>query len=198
MQHAAASGSNCSNNWTMTVKSVCVFCASSHRIDQKYFAAASAVGEELAKAHLRVIFGGGRAGLMGAVADSALASGGHVIGILPHFMGHHEVGHQTLTEMRLVDSMEMRLGMMLAESDAFVVLPGGPGTLEELFFIISRRKLERTRGHIVILNQDGFFDPAIAMLDRCIEERFLDSRYRRLYSIVNTPQEVVPNLQPRD
>ncbi len=186
------------NDREMTIKSVCVFCASSHRIDRKYFEAATAVGEALAKAKLRVIFGGGRAGLMGAVADSALRCGGEVVGILPDFMGHHEVGHQTLTEMRIVDSMEMRLGMMLAESDAFVVLPGGPGTLEELFFIISRRKLERTRGHIVILNQDGFFDPAIAMLDRCIAEHFLDPRYRSLYSVVETAGEVVANLQPRD
>ena len=181
----------------MSIKTVCVFCASSHRIDQKYFTAAIAVGEALAKANLRIVFGGGRAGLMGAVADSALRSGGTVIGILPHFMGHDEVGHQSLSEMRIVDSMEMRLGMMLAESDAFVVLPGGPGTLEELFFIISRRKLDRTRGHIVILNQDGFFDPAIAMLDRCISEHFLDPRYRNLYSIVMTPQEIVSNLEPQ-
>ena len=171
-----------------------VFCASSPHIHQKYFDSARLIGEALAHAHLRVVFGGGRAGLMGTVADAALLAGGQVLGVLPNFMGQHEVGHLGLTEMRIVDSMEKRLGIMLAESDAFVVLPGGPGTLEELFFIISRRKLERTRGRIVIYNQDGFFDPAIAMLERCIQERFLDAKYREQYTVVTAPEHVVPAL----
>jgi uncharacterized protein (TIGR00730 family) len=181
----------------MAIKSVCVFCASSHKVDRKYFAGAAAIGLRLASAKLRIVFGGGRNGLMGAVADAALLAGGEVLGILPGFMGEHEVGHQKLTEMRIVDSMEMRLAMMLAESEAFLVLPGGPGTLEELFFIISRRKLERTRGHIVIFNQDGFFDPAIAMLDRCIAEYFLEEKYREQWSVVHSIEEILPNLQPR-
>lgn len=145
---------------------------------------AANLGQAIAFRQWSLVYGGGRAGLMGAVADAALRGGSHVLGILPQFMDKHEIAHRGVSDLRLVDSMEARLSMMLAESDCFIALPGGPGTLEELFFIISRVKLNRHTGKIILINHNGYFDPTIAMLNRCLDSGFLAPQYRSLWTIV--------------
>jgi uncharacterized protein (TIGR00730 family) len=145
---------------------------------------ATQLGYALARRQWSLVYGGGRSGLMGAVADAALAGGSRVVGILPQFMDKHEIAHRGVSDLRLVDSMEARLSMMLTESDCFVALPGGPGTLEEIFFIVSRVKLSRHTGKIILLNHAGYFDPTIAMLNRCLDSGFLAPQYRTLWTIV--------------
>lgn len=174
------------------MRRICAFCASSRRVARHYLDAAAQVGADIAARGATLVYGGGRTGLMGAAADAALARGGSVIGVLPRFMDEVEWGHRNLTELRLVESMEARLGAMLAESDAFIVLPGGTGTLEELFFILSRKKLGLHGGPIVMLNLRGYFDPCLAMLRRCFEEHFIDARFDGMWSVVDHAEEVVP------
>lgn len=142
-----------------------------------------------------VVYGGGSTGLMGAVADGVLAAGGQVEGVLPRFMHDLELGHGGVSRMHLVECMQTRLQMMLDHSQAFVALPGGCGTLEELFFVLTRKRLGLHGGPIVIVNQRGFFDPCLAMLARCIDERFMDERHGAMWTVVDSVEEVVEALR---
>ena len=174
----------------MPIQTVCVFCASSRRCDPVYTEAARELGSTLASSGITVVTGGGSTGLMGAVADGALGAGGRVVGVLPHFMNKHEVAHRGLTRLHLVDGMHERLAAMLEESDAFVALPGGCGTLEELFFILTRKRLGLASRPVVIVNIRGYFDPCLAMLERCISERFMDERHAAMWHVVDSVAEV--------
>lgn len=178
----------------MAIRSVCVFCASSRQCDPIYAQAARDLGATLAAADITVVTGGGSTGLMGAVADGTLAAGGRVIGVLPTFMNKHEIAHKGLTRLHLVDGMHERLAAMLEESDAFVALPGGCGTLEELFFVLTRKRLGITTRPMIIVNIRGYFDPCIAMLDRCISERFMDTRHGTMWKVVPTVDDVLPAI----
>lgn len=178
----------------MNLTRVCVFCAASRQCGAEYFAAARELGATLGGAGIGLVTGGGSTGLMGAVADAALGAGGQVVGVLPRFMNKHEIAHRGLTRLHLVDGMHERLGAMLEESDAFVTLPGGCGTLEELFFILTRKRLGLTGKPVVIVNIGGYFDPVIAMLDKCIGERFMDSRHADMWKVVGSVREVLPAI----
>jgi len=178
----------------MLIRRVCVFCASSRRCDPAYTAAARALGHSLASAGLTVVYGGGSTGLMGAVADGALEAGGLVEGVLPRFMDEKELGHNGVTQMHLVDCMQSRLQKMLDHSDAFVALPGGCGTLEELFFVLTRKRLGLHAAPVIIVNHRGFFDPCLQMLERCVAENFMDARHGRMWSVVAGPEDVVAAL----
>lgn len=177
------------------IRHVCVYCASSEKCDRAYFDAAARLGDSLARAGLTVVYGGGRAGLMGSIADAALAAGGRVLGVLPRFMNAVEWGHPGLQELRLVEDMHERLRIMKQESDAFVALPGGCGTLDELFQTITWKRLGLHLGPIVIVNINGFFDPTLEQLRRCIAENFMHPRHADIWTVVNTPEEVVPALR---
>jgi uncharacterized protein (TIGR00730 family) len=179
----------------MSIKRVCVFCASSERCDRVYFEQASRLGGALARAGMTVIYGGGRAGLMGAVADAALAAGGVVLGVLPRFMNDVEWGHTGVSELRLVDDMHERLRVMKQEADAFVALPGGCGTLDELFQAITWKRLGLHVGPIVLVNIGGFFDPAVDQLRRCIREKFMSEAHGAMWSVVPSADEVVAAMQ---
>ena len=179
----------------MSIRNVCVFCASSRQCDPVYAQAARSLGAALALTDITVVTGGGSTGLMGAVADGALAAGGKVVGVLPRFMNKHEIAHKGLTRLHLVDGMHERLAAMLEESDAFVALPGGCGTLEELFFVLTRKRLGITSRPMIIVNIRGYFDPCIAMLDRCISERFMDQRHGDMWRVVSAVEEVLPAIK---
>lgn len=168
-----------------------MFCASSRRCDPAYTEAARLAGHELARAGKTVIYGGGSTGLMGALADGALAAGGRVEGVLPRFMHDLEMGHGGVSAMHLVECMQTRLQKMLDHSGAFVALPGGCGTLEELFFVLTRKRLGLHSGPIVIVNLHGFFDPCIEMLERCVRERFMDERHGSMWTVVRGPREIL-------
>ena len=179
----------------MEIRQVCVYCASSSKCDPTYFDAAERLGQHLAANGIGIVYGGGEAGLMGRLADSALKAGGNVLGILPRFMEEVEWGHQNLTELRLVDDIHSRKRAMLEASDGVVALPGGCGTLEELFEAISWKRLGLYTNPIVIVNTNGFFDPCMELLERCISERFMTPAHRSIWSLVQSPEEAVHALR---
>jgi uncharacterized protein (TIGR00730 family) len=177
------------------IQRVTVYCASSSQIDKKFITTARQLGTILAKEGITIIYGGGGAGLMGAVADGALAKNGTVIGVIPQFMVDLEWGHKNISKMITVHTMHQRKQKLLENSDAVVALPGGSGTLEELFEVISLKRLGLYLNPIVIVNSAGFYDDLKEQLRRCIEEKFMDPRHTALWTFVDTPQEVLPSIQ---
>lgn len=170
---------------------VCVYCASSRTADPEYRDVARRLGAHLADARRSIVYGGGRDGSMGALADGALARGGSVVGILPRFMSDLEWGHPDLTELCLVEDLHDRKRMMLERSEAVVALAGGSGTFDEVLEAISLKRLGTCVHPIVFVNTRGFFDPLLAQLDRAIEERFMDPRHRGMWQVVDGPDDVV-------
>ncbi len=177
------------------IRRVCVYCASSRKADVLYFEAARRLGCILAQQGITVVYGGGSVGAMGALADGALAAGGRVIGVLPHFMYDLEWGHRGLTELRLVNDLHERKRLMIEEVDAIVALPGGSGTLEELLEAITWKRLGLYVNPIVLVNTLGFFDPLVALLDRAIHEHFMDARHRLMWSVVDRVEDVLSAIQ---
>lgn len=152
------------------------------------------MGRALAHEGLTIYYGGGAVGLMGCLADSALAEGGKVIGVLPNFMKEVEWGHKGLTALHLVNDMHERKNRMIQEADAFIALPGGCGTLEELLEVITWKRLGLHTKPIIIVNLNGYYDPLIAMLERCINERFMRTEHGAMWTIVHSAREVIPAL----
>jgi uncharacterized protein (TIGR00730 family) len=177
------------------IRSVCVYCASSGRSDAVYLDAAARLGTALASAGMQVVYGGSSLGSMGRMAVAALAAGGKVIGVLPRFMDELEWGNRALTELRIVDDMHERKRTMLELSDAVVALPGGCGTLEELFEAITWKRLGLFFGPVVLVNVNGFYDPCVALLNRAVDERFMDEKHRAMWSVVSHPDDAVEALR---
>lgn len=175
--------------------SVLVFCASSRSCDAAYHEAARRLGRELARAEVRIVYGGGAYGSMGALADGAISEGGNVLGVLPHFMKELEWGHSHLDSLELVDDMRERKRRMLDAADAVVALPGGCGTLEELMEAISFKRLGLFTGPIVMVNTRGFYEPCIDLLKRCVEERFMSEEHEAMWSVVDEPEQVLGAIE---
>jgi len=174
---------------------VTVYCASSRRAHPAFREAAHRLGELLAEAGVTVVCGGGAVGSMGALADGALARGGRVEGVLPRFMFDLEWGHPRLSDLHVVNDLHERKRLMLDRSDAVVALPGGCGTFEELFEAITWKRLGLYLKPIVLVNVRGFFDPAVALLERAIGEQFMDERHRAMWSVVEEPEAVLPTIR---
>lgn len=155
------------------IKSVCVFCGSRMGTRPDYLEGARALGTELARHGLTLVYGGTSVGLMGAVADAALAQGGKVIGVLPHVLSDREIAHKGLTELHLVDSMHTRKAMMAERADAFIAMPGGVGTFEELFEITTWAQLGLHHKPIGLLNVADFYGPLLALMRRAVDEGFI-------------------------
>jgi uncharacterized protein (TIGR00730 family) len=160
------------------MKSLCVFCGSSSGNAPEYGEAARELGATLASRHIKIVYGGGRVGLMGALADAALQAGGEVIGVIPQMLLDKEVGHVGLTELRVVHTMSERKWLMGELSDAFIALPGGIGTMDELFEAWTWTQLAIHRKPCGLLNFNGYYDPLVTFLDRSVEEGFLRPRHR--------------------
>ena len=171
-------------------RAVCVYCASSRVAHPDYRAAARRLGEVLAGQGIAIVYGGGAVGSMGALADGALSVGGRVIGILPRFMADLEWGHKGLTDLQLVEDLRTRKHMMLALSKAAIALPGGSGTLEELFEAITLKRLGLYLNPIVLVNTRGFFSPLLDVLGRAVAEHFMDPRHLQMWQVVDEPEEV--------
>ncbi|MGC8522075.1 MAG: TIGR00730 family Rossman fold protein [Steroidobacteraceae bacterium] len=171
-------------------RAVCVYCASSRSADPEYRRAAFRLGEVLADQGIAIVYGGGAAGSMGALADGALARGGRVVGILPRFMADLEWGHRGLTELKLVEDMRTRKHLMLTGAQAAIALPGGSGTLEELLEALTLKRLGLFLGPIVLVNTRGYFELLRAMLDAAVRERFMDDRHLAMWQMVERPEEV--------
>jgi uncharacterized protein (TIGR00730 family) len=160
------------------LNSLCVFCGSSPGVDLSFLASAKEVGRLLASQGRRLVYGGGRIGLMGAVADAAIAEGGEVIGVIPRSLLEKEVAHLGLSDLRVVASMHERKATMAELSDGFIALPGGIGTLEEFFEIWTWGQLGLHHKPFGLLNVAGFFDPLLAFLDQLADQRFLRPEHR--------------------
>jgi uncharacterized protein (TIGR00730 family) len=169
---------------------ICVYCASSRACSPEYHRAAHRLGVVLADHGFTIVYGGGRAGSMGALADGAISRGGRVLGVLPRFMEELEWGHRGLTELLLVDDMRMRKHLMLTGSQGVVALPGGSGTLEELFEALTLKRLGLYLGPIVLVNTRGFFDPLLQLLSSAVAEGFMDDRHAAMWQVVLEPDDV--------
>jgi hypothetical protein len=164
----------------MKLRRLCLFCGSSTGARPEYVRAAAELGARLAREGVALVYGGGRVGLMGAAADAALAGGGEVIGVIPRAICDLEVEHRGLTELHVVDSMHARKQRMHDLSDAFVTLPGGHGTLDELFETLTWLQLGYHAKPVGLLNVAGYFDPLMAMLDLALAQGFLTPQVREL------------------
>ncbi|MEO5940486.1 MAG: TIGR00730 family Rossman fold protein [Candidatus Limnocylindrales bacterium] len=162
------------------LRSICVFCGASTGRDPRYAAAAAAVGERLAQRGIRLVYGGGRLGLMGAVADAALAAGGEVVGVIPRGLVDRELAHPGLSQLDVVGTLHERKARMSDLADAFIALPGGLGTLEELAEVLSWAQLELHAKPIGLLDVDGYFEALESFLDRAVAAGFVAARHRGL------------------
>jgi uncharacterized protein (TIGR00730 family) len=176
-------------------RSIVVYCASSRACDAVYHDEARRLGGILAMAGCTVVYGGGRAGSMGALAEGALAMGGRVVGVIPKFMVDLEWGHDDLSELHVVEDMRTRKHEMLTRASAVVALAGGTGTLEELFEAITLKRLGLFLGPIIIVNTRGYYDPLIAQLQVAIDRRFMDERHDSMWTVVGVPEEVLPAIE---
>jgi uncharacterized protein (TIGR00730 family) len=176
------------------ITSLCVFCGSQHGTDRRFWAAATRFGELAAAAGLKVIYGGGRVGLMGATADATMAAGGEVIGLIPARLLEREVGHPAISELIVTRDMFDRKDQMIARADGFVVLPGGLGTLDELLEVLTLRQLGYHGKPIILVNLAGFWDPLISLVDQVIAYGFAAPNAADLYRTVTSVEEVLPAL----
>jgi uncharacterized protein (TIGR00730 family) len=173
---------------------ICVYAASSPQAAPVYMDAARLLGETLAQNNCSIVYGGGSQGLMGALADGALSRGGEVIGVLPKFMADLEWGHPGLTHLDLVEDMRERKHKLLTGSDAVVALPGGCGTLEELFEAITLKRLGLYFNPILLLDTAAFYQPLQAFLQQVIEQKFLNPEHAQMWSLVREPDDVLPAI----
>lgn len=174
--------------------SVCLFCGSSNLADPAYLDAASAFGRILAAQDLRLVYGGGGVGLMGAAARAAHDAGGRVLGVMPRFLGRREVVYDAV-ETVMVDTMHERKRIMFEQSDAFAVFPGGIGTLEEVVELLSWRRLHLHRKPIVFFNPNGFWDPFFALMDHTVREHVSPAWINQTWGVTATVEAVLPTLQ---
>jgi hypothetical protein len=167
------------------MKNLCIYCGSSPGARPDYAAAALSVGQALAQRGIGLVYGGGNVGMMGQVAVAVIDAGGEVIGVIPHHLADKELAHERATRMIRVDSMHVRKQMMADLSDGFIALPGGIGTLEELFETMTWLQLGLHTKPIGLLNVAGFFDAMLAFLDHMVTERFLKPEHRALLIVAD-------------
>ena len=180
-------------NFNMT-KLLCVYCASSDRLDPKYYVAATELGHELVRQGWGLVYGGGKTGIMGTVARATKAAGGHVVGVIPEFMKARELAYDEADELISVITMRERKLLMETRADAFVTLPGGFGTLEEIMEILTLRQLDVVKKPCVFLNQDGFYDDLIRLFEKMLAEKFFKPSNMDLFRVANTVAEVFPQI----
>ena len=174
-----------------TLKNVAVFCASANGGSPVYCTMAAELGRELARRNIGVVYGGATVGLMHAVAEAALAEGGRVIGVIPTVLVDLEVAHDGLTELHITDTMHTRKAMMGERSDAFIALPGGFGTFEEMFEVLAWQTLKIHAKPVLLLNINGFYDKLLEFLDRCVEEGMLKPKNREIVLVANSVDEAL-------
>jgi uncharacterized protein (TIGR00730 family) len=178
----------------MTVKRVAVYCGSADGTDPAFIREAKRLGAALAEAGLGLVYGGASVGLMGAVADAALAGGAEVIGVLPEILSGSEIAHRGLTRLEMVPTMHERKARMVKLADAFLMLPGGYGTLDEMMEIVTWKQLRLHAKPCILINTSGYWDGLLAFLDRAVDAGFLKAENRRLLEVVETAGEAVALL----
>lgn len=170
---------------------IAIYCASSTQIRQEFFEAAEAVGRLLVARGVGVVTGAGNLGLMNTVENAALKAGGQVIGVIPEFMVKENWHHTGLTELIVTPDMHIRKQTIARITEGCIALPGGCGTMEELMEVITWKQLGLYLNPIVILNQDGFYDPLLAQLQTCVDEHFMRSIHSDIWRVATTPEEAV-------
>lgn len=174
---------------------ICVYCASSSRVDNLYMETATRLGSLMAQQGITLVTGGGCQGLMCAVEEGALDNGGKAIGVIPQFMIEAGWQHQSLTELRITESMHERKKMMADLSDAAIALPGGCGTMEELLEVITWKQLGLYPHPIIILNTGGYYDALIQQLQHAVEEHFMGEIHSKIWSVAYTPEEALELIE---
>ena len=174
-----------------TIRSICVYCGASAPKTPAHRHAATQLGELLAVHNITLVYGGARIGMMGVLADSALKNGGKVIGIIPDQLQQSEVGHTSVSELHVVHTMHTRKQMMFDRSDAFVVLAGGIGTMDELFEMLTWRQLKIHNKPIVLVDTDGYWQPLLALLNHIIDSGYASPSIRELYTVVGDVEGVM-------
>lgn len=178
------------------IKSIAVYCGSSIGLQEKYQTCAARVGTLFAEKGIRLVYGGGSSGTMGTIADAALAGGGDVYGVITSFLYDAERGHDGLTELHVVQSMHDRKMMMFEASDAFVFLPGGLGTLDEAFEMLTWRQIGLHKKHTFFLNLDGYWDPLINdLIPHMIKEGFVREDDMKRFTAISSPEEIFEALK---
>jgi uncharacterized protein (TIGR00730 family) len=176
------------------IQSICVYCGSSNRAPRRHREAAAELGVLMAEAGIELVFGGGRVGLMGAVADGALAAGARVTGIIPEHLLRAEVKHAEVTKLIVTKSMHQRKAQMFKRSDAFVILPGGPGTLDEFFEILTWRQLQLHDKPIVLCGVDGYWKKLVQLVDWFVDNNYTRRDFRHLFTVVERVEDIIPTL----
>jgi uncharacterized protein (TIGR00730 family) len=176
-------------------KLLCVYCASSDRLDPKYYAAAAELGREMVMRGWGLVYGGGRTGMMGAIARAVKQNGGHVVGVIPEFMKARELAYHDADELVTVITMRERKLLMETRADAFVALPGGWGTLEEILEILTLRQLDVVKKPCVFFNQDGFYDPLLKLFNRMLEGNFFKPSNMELFRVAGTAAAVFNQIE---
>lgn len=177
------------------MKYLCVFCGSSKGGPAIYTESARRLGEAMVGRGWGLVYGGGHVGLMGVVADAVLQAGGPVIGVIPRSMVERELAHERLTELHVVETMHQRKALMAERATAFAALPGGVGTADEFFEIVTWRQLRLHAKPIGLLNVAGFFDPLLSWLDRTVTDGFLRAEHRALLHVADEPERLLDGLQ---
>jgi uncharacterized protein (TIGR00730 family) len=178
----------------MKLKRVAVYCGSANGVDPVFLAEARALGRAIAGAGLGLVYGGASVGLMGAVADAALAGGAEVIGVLPEILSGSEIAHRGLTRLEMVSTMHERKARMVKLADAFLMLPGGYGTLDEMMEIVTWKQLRLHAKPCVLINTAGYWDGLLAFLDRAVDAGFLKAENRELLEVASTVKEAVKRV----
>lgn len=179
---------------TKPTNRVCVFCGASSGVRPIYTKVAQQLGKAIVSHNMGLVFGGGSVGLMGVIADAVLKEKGEVIGVIPYALSANEIAHQGLTELRFVPGMHERKAMMADLSDVFIAMPGGYGTLDELFEILTWSQLGLHSKPIGLLNVDGYFDLLLAFINHVLQERFIQSKHHQLLAISSDPEILLSEL----
>jgi uncharacterized protein (TIGR00730 family) len=175
--------------------SLCVYCGARAGTDPAHRAAAERLGALLGQNRIKLIFGAGSIGLMGVVADSALAAGGEVIGVIPHHLNRVELAHDRLTEIHIVNSMHERKQRMFELADAFAVLPGGLGTLDETIEIVTWRQLRLHHMPVILIDHNGYWKPLIDLVDHVVAQGFADPSVTELFTVVSSVDDIIPLIE---
>lgn len=177
------------------MRSLCVFCGSHAGHDPAYEAAARALGETLAEAGIELVYGGGHVGLMGVVANAALAAGGEVVGVMPRALVEREISHTGLTQLHVVSSMHERKAMMSDLSEGFIALPGGTGTLEEFFEVLTWAQLGEHEKPCGLLDVAGYYAPLLDLFDHMVERGFLSTKHRAMVLVETKPEALLERFE---
>ena len=183
---------------TNKIESVCVYCGASNAVEDTYKNAIRTLGHSLAKAEKTLVYGGGSVGTMGIVSRAAMEAGGHVIGIIPEHIIEREGQDDELTELHVVDSMHTRKMLMVEKSDAFIAMPGGMGTLDETFEILTWKYLGLHNKPVVLANINGYWDHLLKLLDSMIESGYTPKRHLDLFHLATTPEEIMHYIENYD